>query len=88
MKEMISSYTIRTNDGNVYPQRKDLSLRQEVFKECMQNFKTDFANINYKEILLDKAVIIIRDDSINVPLFMDLKYRYERWIWYVPDLIL
>ncbi len=71
---MISSYSIRTNNGKVYPEQKDLTLRQNIYKECKENIQTDFANLKYNEILLDQAAIIIRSDSITTPLHMDLKY--------------
>ncbi len=71
---MISSYSIRTSNGKVYPQKKDLTLEQNIFKEIEQNIQTDFADIKYNEILLDQATIILRSDTITAPLYLDLKY--------------
>lgn len=73
-ENMKSTYKIRTEKGEVLHQEKDLALKQNVFEEHQQDFQTDFADCNYKEIFLHKAAIIIRDDIINTPLFFDIKF--------------
>ncbi len=74
---MISSYKVRTAKGNVYHQKKDLTLKQNVYQENGQSIKNDYVNSMYKEILIDNAAIIIRDDTLNDRIFMDLKYDHS-----------
>ena len=73
---MRSSYKIHTSTGEIYNGTKDLSLNEGGYEEFQESITTNFARCEYKEILLDSVAIIIRDDTIDSPLSIDLKYNY------------
>ncbi len=74
---MKSSYKIHTSTGGTYYETKDLSLlNEEGYEESQESITTSYARCEYKEILLDSVAIIIRDDIIDAPLSIDLKYNY------------
>ncbi len=71
---MISSYKIKTVNGKVYDQQIDLTLKQDVYEENGHDMNTDFVNSKYKEILINKGMIVIRDDNISEQYMVDIKY--------------
>ncbi len=72
---MKSSYQIRTNNGKVYYQEKELDFKQDVYEEQQEDFHKDFISCKYKETFLNNVVLITRDGSIKPPVVFDLQYN-------------
>ncbi len=75
--QVVSKYTIRTHKGERIPQQTHLNYQHDTYIENNQSINTSYADIKYKELRLNGAVMIIRSDQIQNPLHMDIDYDHS-----------
>ncbi len=75
-EEQKTRYLIHSNTGESFIQEDLFEIKSNSFEERRLSVNSNMANIKYREVILNNAVVVVRSDTIQTPLHMDVNYKH------------